>query len=339
METHLSGAATIDLAAIQKQLKAARSKEGAATATTMNFVVYIDDRSLHDRALERAEHFAQKYPARVVILDATRAKSADVASSARHVGEGATVNAERVELGIAGLSPQEVSSSINSLRVGDIPDVLWWTSRSLAKHALFEEMLPLMDVLIVDSSGLDLAETAICELTAFAQRGHPILLRDLAYMRLSPWQDMVAQFFDDPNFASELARIERIEVSSGSAAETCYLVGWLASRLQWTPCSRFELCDSAGRHIRLLEERRGQMRRVLRVALSTHEQTFAAELTDSPDTVCLTVTGTKTAAKRCTPLHHIDNMSLLEKAFLFRSRDEVFEASLRVLCDLFKFDR
>ena len=325
----------IDVSGIEERLKESRSREGATIATTMNLIVYIDDRSQHERALKRAEDFSEKYPARVMILDATRSSTADVESCA-HVAEGATINAERIEVGVGGVSPETVSSSISALRIGDIPDVLWWTSRSLSEHDLFEQMLPLMDVLIVDSSGIDEAPEALCELANFSKRSHAVLLRDLAYMRLSPWQDMVAQFFDDEHFMADLARIECVEVASGSSAEAYYIIGWLASRLGWQPTERFVMRDSGGRSIEVKLNRKGSMRRVVRVALSTAKRTFAADLSTSEDTVCLSVSDQK--QKRCTPLHHIDNLTLLEKAFLFNSRDEVFEDALHVICDLLNFE-
>ena len=333
METHLSSA--IDIGGIEERLKESRSREGASTATTMNLIVYIDDCSQHERALRRAQDFSEKYPARVMILDATRKGLENVESCARSA-EGATISAERIELGVGGLAPEIVSSSINALRIGDIPDVLWWTSGTLSEHDLFEQMLPLMDVLIVDSSGIDGAPTALCELAAFADRSHAILLRDLAYMRLSPWQDMVAQFFDDERFVADLNRIEAVEVASGSSAEAYYIVGWLASRLGWRPTQRFLMTDSGGKTIRVNFQTKGNLRRVLRVAISTPQRTFAADLAESADTVCLSVSDQK--QKRCMPLHHIDNLTLLEKAFLFTSKDEVFENALHLLCNLLNFE-
>ena len=327
---------TIDIAGIEERLKEARGKEGATTATTMNLVVYIDDRSQHERALRRAESFCAKYPARVMILDATRTNLADVNNCTREAVDGATISTERIELGVGGFSPDIIASTVNALRIGDVPDVLWWTSRSLNESGVFEQILPLMDVLIVDSSGLDAEENAICEVANFAGQSHEIFLRDLAYMRLSPWQDMIAQFFDDERFVADLESIESVAVAAGSSAEAFYLVGWLASRLQWKPCARFLLCDRSGREIHVKFERKGGMRRVLRVALATSSRTFAAELSESADTVCLSVSDDGSARKRCVPLHHIDNLSLLEKAFLFNSRDDVFDASLHTLCRLLK---
>ncbi|GAC1390094.1 MAG: glucose-6-phosphate dehydrogenase assembly protein OpcA [Vulcanimicrobiaceae bacterium] len=331
-------ATTIDLGAIDDQLKRARQTAGGATATTMNLVVYVDRESLQERASERAKALSEKYPARVMILHRDD-EGAKVFTSVRKIGESQTVNAEMIELGVAHMSPQAICSAINTLRVADIPNVLWWTSDTVANELLFDDIIVMMDTIIVDSSGIDGEDFAIRELTEFFAGNRHVLIRDLAYMRLAPWQDMVAQFFDDVAFVADVHRIERVEITAGSDAEGYYLVSWLASRLHWKPCGRFTLCDAEDRKIEVVMKREGDLRRVLRIALSTPDSAFCAELTDSPDTVCLTVTGSKSAPQRCSPLQHIDNMSLLEKAFLVPAHDEVFESSLCVLHELLAFQR
>jgi len=317
---------TLDIGPIQDQLHNDESSRGAATVTTMNFVVYINEAQLSGRAHEKAGKLAEKYPARVILLNA----------GTREVILGAH---GPIELGIAEASPQSVCSAINALRVPDVSNVLWWTAAAVLQQALLDELLPLMDTVIVDSSGLTSAEATVRELCHFLSTQHDAVLRDLAYLRLAPWQDMVAQFFDDEAFVADLHRIERVEITSGSAAEGYYLVGWLAGRLGWTPCGASQLCDRDGRAIVVKFARDGGLRRVLRVALATPDSMFSAELSESDDTVCLSVAGPNTRPPRCAPLHDVDNMSLLEKAFLIPARDEVFESSLRVLSNLFEYDR
>lgn len=330
--------AAIDFDAVEQLLKKARAQAGSATATTLNIIIYVDDEDLEARANAKAEALAKKYPARVMILH-TDTEEAKVRSSVSHIGEGTTINAESIELGIADMSAAAVCSAIEALRVPDIPNVLWWTSATVANEALFDALIAMMDTVIVDSSGgADGEHGAISELAQFFSGNKPVLMRDLAYMRLAPWQDMVAQFFDNADFLSDLHRIERVEIASGSSAEGYYLVAWLASRLNWKACGRFSLCDPSGRAVRVELKKDGDLRRVLRVALSTADTTFSADLTDSPDTVCLSMTGAKNSPKRCSPLPHIDNLSLLEKAFLIAAHDEVFEASIRTVYDLLQFE-
>ncbi|MBC5815061.1 MAG: glucose-6-phosphate dehydrogenase assembly protein OpcA [Candidatus Eremiobacteraeota bacterium] len=327
---------TLDLGAIDAQLKKARQESDGAVATTMNLMVYIEDDELHRRASDKAKALSNKYPARVMILH-SGSEGAKVSTSVDKLGADGNVTAEFIELGIMHMSPQAICSAVNTLRVADTPNVLWWTSDTVANDTLFEDIIAMMDTVIVDSSGVDSSDLGIREFAEFRSGGRPLLVRDLAYMRLAPWQDMVAHFFDDRSFLEDLHRIIRVEITAGSSAEAYYLVAWMASRLRWKPCGRFALCDESGRSIEVAVKHEGDLRRVLRVALSTEDSTFSAELTDSPDTVCLSVTGAKSAPKRCSPLQHIDNLSLLEKAFLVPSRDEVFEESLRVLNELLQF--
>lgn len=325
-----------DLGAIEHELQTARSQAGGSAAITMNLVVYVDDESLQSRADERAAHLADKYPARIIVLH-TDEEPVKVSSAVRKSGDGSLVNAERIELGIADLSPQAICSAVNTLRVPDAPNILWWTSETVANDILFEDLITMMDTVIVDSSGAATEDFAIRELCEFFQQNRRYRLRDLAYMRLSPWQDMVAQFFDDSHFLEQLRKIERLEITAGSVAEAYYLVGWLASRLNWTPCGRLQLCDERERPIAVSLRHDGDPRRVIRIALGTDDTEFTAELSDTPDTVCLSVTGPQAGPPRCAPLHDIDNMSLLEKAFLLSNHDDVFEASLGVLHHLFSF--
>lgn len=329
-------AAVFDLESIEHELQTARAKAGGAAATTMNLVIYIDDESLQARADARAAQLADKYPARIIVLH-TDGEAPKISSSVRKVGESSLVHAERIELGVAGMSPQTVGSAINMLRVADTDNVLWWTSQTVAGAGLFDELVKLMDIVIVDSSGANAKDFAIRELTAFFHGEKRVLLRDLAYLRLSPWQDMVAQFFDDQRFLDELHKIDRVEITAGSVAEGYYLVGWLASRLHWKPCGRFQLCDENDRAITVKLNPGGELRRVIRIALATDDAEFSAELSESADTVCLTIKGAGAGPPRCAPLHHIDNLSLLEKAFLLNNHDEVFEASLRILDELLQY--
>ncbi len=332
------GAGAIDLEKVQAELNTARAKSGEATAitSTMNFIVYIGDQGFYEGALKKARRLSEKHPARVFILNAHRAPQASVAASSLKVGEASEAEAERIELGIAELTPEVVCSLVNTLRIPGIPDVLWWTASPVCEPALFKELTERIDTIIVDSSGTQQGESAIQELTRFCERESTVTIRDLAYLRLAPWQDMVAQFFDDSDFVSELRCISTLEITAGSSAEALYLVGWLASRLGWTPCGRDALCDADGRSIDVTIKREGQMRRVLRVAIATKARTFSAELGDSSDTVCLEISDVP-AFKRCAPLLHVDNMSLLEKSFLAPASDRVFDDALRVIYQLLKF--
>lgn len=330
------GGATIDLYEVDAQLKKARAEAGGATATTMNFIVFVEGKTLETRAGERARTLSQKYPARVIMLH-TDHEAVKVSTSAKKIGEAATINTEFIELGIERMTPQAIASAVNTLRVAGTPNILFWISKAIADAPLFEHLIGMMDTVIVDSSGIDQDDSALRQLCEFYRSGPRLRICDLAYLRLGPWQDMIAHFFDDQRFLADLHRINRVEITSGSLAEAYYLVGWLASRLQWDACGDLVLCAPNGQHINVILKHDGEPRRVLRFALVTDDSSFCAELTESPDTVCLSVTGAKSSPQRCSPLQHIDNMSLIEKSFIVSARDEVYEQSVHVLDTLLQF--
>ena len=71
---------------------------------------------------------------------------------------------------------------------------------------------------------------------------HQRTSRDLTWVRLDGWREMIASFFDAPHAIRDLAQVESLSVVGGGGATPAgvtasgaYVAGWLASRLGWTP--------------------------------------------------------------------------------------------------------
>ncbi len=131
-----------------------------------------------------------------------------------------------------------------------------------AARAAFEALLRHADTLVVDSSGSDGDDAAIRGLVAPPRRAAGVRVRDLAWLRLGPWQDMIAHFFDDPALLGELYSIRQLHIASGSEAEALYLGGWLASRLGWRPSGARRLHRPGRRPGALRAPPEGEIRRV-----------------------------------------------------------------------------
>ncbi len=156
-------------------------------------------------------------------------------------------------------------------------------------------------------------------------------VRDLAWLRLGPWQDMIATFFDDPALLDELYSIRRLHISSGSAAEALYLGGWLASRLGWRPSGRDAFTDKDGATVRFERRRAGELRRVGSVCLDSDTSWYHGEVSSDPGVVRVWVEGEHAREARLVPLQAIDNASLLERAVLEAAADELFETALKTV--------
>jgi glucose-6-phosphate dehydrogenase assembly protein OpcA len=182
---------------------------------------------------------------------------------------------------------------------------------------------------------LDSTDSALRDLFAFAS-AHPVVpISDLAYLRLAPWQESIALFFDGRDVIGELFDLRRVEITCGSDPEAYYLLGWLASRLEWTPCAPERFCNRFGTEIDFQVTSEGRARRIRRVALHSSGTQFVAEIDDeNAGAIVLTVTGTKPHATRCHPITNIDIATLVERAILTGHDDRVFRDSLLAAGDI-----
>jgi glucose-6-phosphate dehydrogenase assembly protein OpcA len=155
------------------------------------------------------------------------------------------VCSEQILLRWSDLSAPLVPSAVRSLLVGDLPVVLldFLPGPPPVWIGALEEVA---DVVIVDSA----AESR-------PERFPPVWRRrpgrcegrihDLAWARLTPWRELLAEAFDRPDTARALASIQEVTILHGGEeppAGAWLLAGWLATRLGWRPRAR------AGTHVR-----------------------------------------------------------------------------------------
>ena len=302
------------------------------STSTLNFVVWIDDPTRRDWIRERAGMLSDKYPSFTLILDHTgvRAGDATVTTGARDEDEVTfTVRGERVEIDVEGFDAQTVAHYVSTLCPRGVPTVLWWSGLQEESRSIFYALLPLIQILVVDSSGGSRDDTGIRRLAAFHGEHPEVVVRDLAWMRLLPWQDLIANFFDDPALLEELFTIRALHISSGSDSEAIYLGSWLASRLGWVASGRDAFTDPRGKTVAFTGKRVGDIRRVRSICLDSETSWYHGELSDDPNVVRVWVEGDHARAERLFPLQAIDNASLLERAVLQTGIDEMFDTALR----------
>ena len=307
---------TVQLESILGDLaKSLRERGCDASVATMNLVVFFENEAIGQLARERIGKVASKHPSRVIMLDATQAES-----SYRVDG------CDWIELGVRESSPELLRSAVSTLRIADAPVVLLWIARGIGSDARFAALCPDASTIVYNSSLVDTGHEALRELIDYAA-GHPALaLADIAYLRLGPWQECVATFFDG-NAAAELRRLERVEIGCGSDPEAFYMLGWLASRLNWTPSSADALVDPAGKSVRFEIHREGEPRRIARIALHSAESSFLAQLDAAGDSILLDVSGARHRTRH-EAVKHPGIAALVERAILWGQNDRVFNEAL-----------
>ena len=318
------------------RLRWREARGGTPSTATINFIVYVENEAYRDWVFQRAQRIADKHPSRMIVLDAVKGEhGTKITASEPEAGDGPVIFRERVDLGVDGIRAAQRVQFIESLLVKDIPNVLWWAADRLFSSNTFSALLPLMQHVILDSSGTGADPDAIREFARFFSEQDADALGDLAWMRLDPWRDVVAQFFDDPALHDELFSLRRVSITSGSDSEALYLGCWLASRLGWSVRDASTFSDRNGATIAFERKREGQIRRVQRVELESSTSTYSAYVS-GVEAVCLEVSGKHARQERHVPLQAIDNTSLIERAILGRSTDEVFLEALRTVGELLK---
>lgn len=294
---------------------------------TMSLLVFVEDAALYDWAKERAQVFAARHTACVLVLNAAAAQNDE------DHGEG-----DWREVGVQGAAPERLQRLAATHLPPGVPRTLLWVAPHTASDERFTALAPATRTVLLDSSRSRDDASALRDLAAFiaAKPELAATLHDLAYLRLAPWQELVADFFDGQAFVEDLFDLQRVTVASGSESEGYYLLGWLASRLGWKPggTCRF-LPRSGAREIAYEIVREGRARRVQRIALESNATRFVAELCSNDSTaVSLEVSGAKQRPARVEPLHDVDIASLFERAILHEQPDAVFFDSLAVAGEL-----
>ena len=303
------------------------------SASTMNFIVWIDDPARRDWIRERAGMLSRKHPSFTLVLDHSGTRGGDATVTTTQHDDSPvpyTVLGESVEIDVDDADAQTIAGYVTGLCPSGLPTVLWWSGAREESRPIFEALLPLTDTLVFDSSGGTADETTFRRVAEFHASKPDVFMRDLAWLRLRPWQDLIANFFDDPNLAGELFSIRRLQITSGSDAEAFYLAGWLASRLDWTATARDTFTDRAHNTITFDRRREGEMRRVRSICLDSETSWYHGEVSgDAESVVSVWVEGEHAREPRLFPLQAIDNASLLERAILEAGCDELFETALR----------
>ena len=319
---------TAEIDQIRSEL--ARSK---THVTTMNFIVWIDREANRDWVIQRAIKISEKHPSRTIILDASPGR---VGAHVRPLDpNNPNDQSSFIDIGVSDVPPDEACEIATSLAAPEVQTVLCWSAESLGKDTAFRCFFAggEQPVAVVDSSlGVRDAST-ILELAQFYKEHSGVSLRDLAWMRLHLWQDIIAHFFDDPALRDELFSIQKLRIVAGSDAEALYLGGWLASRLGWSAKAHDEFADRNGRHIAFEHERGGQARRVYSVALTTATSVYVGSVDEGdPSIVRVWVEGKNAKEVRLVPVKAIDTASLVERAALEDGgTDEIFETALRMV--------
>ena len=172
---------------------------------------------------------------------------------------------EQTTLLISGRATRTLQSTLPTLLKAHLPVYLWWIGDPRGTdNAIFHTVAEMCQRVIVDSATFFQPELDIHTLTNYYRNTPAVAVSDLNWGRLTLWQQLVAQFFDMPEYLPFLEGIERIEIEhvaaplattsstedgevSPNPTGALLLAGWLKTRLNLALAAEREsnLHDSA----------------------------------------------------------------------------------------------
>lgn len=343
-----------------------------ARAAVVN-VVAIATREVHaERAARTIAQLARRHPSRAIVVLAdprpdaatephfTLHRRRPPSVGAGEIGDDATAY-EQVFVRAHGDVSDRIASVVVPLLVPDLPVFLWWTGTPPIGRRHFEELVPLADRLVVDSADFARPEATLPELARACVVGAKRCgLTDLNWARLTPWRELVTQFFDVPRWRALIPRIDGVRVSFTVDADgreihpsqALLLIGWIAARLGWRPAGAIAPSEAGGL---LFAMRRGDGGRVrirvrprfergmgegdlIGVRLEGERAGVRSELRIHCDGRRYARIGTQSDGQaepeRTVPLRPADTVALLEEELTILASDRVYEEALALLLAL-----
>ena len=245
-----------DLAELEKDLRAmwrsTAGSPGAASggsapragsvyrAAMSNLVVAVDPER-HARFAKVLIEITRHHPSRLLLVEIGARGSpelyAEVAALCHLRPAGGYVCSEQIILRGDAEAGALVPSAVRALLLGNLPTVLLDLHGGVPRPWI-GELAERADLVLADTSESPSLEDAASVWRAI-DRDTDNRVRDLAWSRLMPWREILAEGFDTAHLASACRNLREVTLEHGSGdaegVPSCLLLlaGWLASRLGW----------------------------------------------------------------------------------------------------------
>ncbi|MDY6784934.1 MAG: glucose-6-phosphate dehydrogenase assembly protein OpcA [Cyanobacteriota bacterium] len=188
-----------------------------------------------------ADAVAAANPCRIITLCPTFGEDEGVSAQVSaycpiHKRGGTTlVCCEYITLKGTATALERVGGVISALLIPGLPKFMWWKATPAPDHPLFQRLVQSCDSLIIDSSSFNHPEDDLHAIGESIDKETAIA--DLNWRRIAPWQELTAEAYDPPERRSGIWKVDRVTVDyeKGNSSQAFMYLGWLASRLRWTP--------------------------------------------------------------------------------------------------------
>ncbi len=230
-----TGKATPELLASLRQTWKEKSQNEAEEAPKLVYSADLESSGV-------ADAIAASNPCRIITLCPTAGTDEGVAAQVsaycpiNKKGSSTLVCCEYVTLSGTAEALERIGGMITELLVKDLPKFVWWKAAPNPEYGLFRRLQHKGDTFIVDSSKFHDPEAEIQSLGTLIQQ-EKTTIADLNWSRLAAWQELAAEAFDPPERRNSIWEVDQVTIDyeKGNPTQALMYLGWLASRLDWTP--------------------------------------------------------------------------------------------------------
>ncbi len=260
----------VEVEKIERELKtlwqyAGKSEDGEPTVTracSMNIILFVPATDIELQASDVLDEITLKHPCRALLAMSreSEVETLEAWVSARcHPVSGKRTKqicCEQIVVRWVGGGVEELASVVMPLVIHDLPVVMWWRVPTLRRDYV-ERFVDGIDRLVVDSlleeDTLEFYKDLCATVNDYKKE---LVVADLNWRRLLPWRQSIAWSFEALHGGVETTLLKSIEsvnikyaVKKESTVfthlnQTLHCIGWLASRLKWTPTGSQKTDDS-----------------------------------------------------------------------------------------------
>jgi glucose-6-phosphate dehydrogenase assembly protein OpcA len=206
---------------------------GVLRACAMTLVVVADAREDANDVSETLALLMRDHPSRAIVVrvDDTQKPQLDSRVFAQcwmPLGHRRQICCEQIEITSSNISLADVPSVLLPLAVADLPVIVWSRIPRLFGSPSLGDISRMAAKTIVDSAAFPAAPRPLGRLAASSGAG--LVLGDLAWTRCTRWRELIAQIFENPDYARHLPEIASVAISHPGAEPTMgvrYMAAWL----------------------------------------------------------------------------------------------------------------
>jgi hypothetical protein len=188
---------------------------GVLRACAMTLVAAVEQQSDAQAVGGTLAELMHEHPSRAIVLRVSQESASELearvfAQCWMPFGRRQQICCEQIEISSSASRVEDLPKLVLGLIAPDLPVVLWCLSERLCLNSSFQQLLPLADKIIVDSSAFSNPDVALQFIRKLDGQRRNVV--DLAWTRLTRWRETVAQIFEGEQLQN-VKKVERITVT------------------------------------------------------------------------------------------------------------------------------